>query len=85
MEFIFNPCGEFRGRPEGLDSQIHSPHLQVDAPGIFSDLLRSIQMLRIKWGAECLGKLPHLFIPSKIATLVPEFCGGRPAFGRTAA
>ena len=26
--------------------------------------------------------LPHLFIPVKTAVLVPEFCGGRPAFGR---
>ena len=30
-------------------------------------------MLKRAWGAESNGKLPHLFIPSKIATLVPEF------------
>ena len=30
-------------------------------------------MLKREWGAESNGKLPHLFIPSKIATLVPEF------------
>ena len=27
----------------------------------------------IEWGAESNGKLPHLFIPSKTANLVPEF------------
>ena len=30
-------------------------------------------MLKREWGAEINGKLPHLFIPSKTATLVPEF------------
>ena len=29
-------------------------------------------MLR-EWGAESNGKLPHLFIHSKTATLIPEF------------
>ena len=73
MELIFNPCGEFRWSPEGPVSQIHSPHLLADAPGIFSDLLRSVQMLKRQWDAESNGKLPHLFILSKTSTLVPEF------------
>ena len=30
-------------------------------------------MLKREWGAESSGKLPHLFIPSKTATLVSEF------------
>ena len=30
-------------------------------------------MLKKEWGAESNGKLPHLFIPSKTATLAPEF------------
>ena len=30
-------------------------------------------MLKREWGAECNGKLLHLFIPSKAATLVPAF------------
>ena len=30
-------------------------------------------MLNIGWGAESNRKLQHLFIPSKTATLVPEF------------
>ena len=30
-------------------------------------------MLKIEWGAESNWKLPHLFIRSEIATLVPEF------------
>ena len=39
-----NPCGEFRLSPEGPVSQIHSPQLLVGAPGIFSDLLRYVQL-----------------------------------------
>ena len=35
----------------------------VGAPGIFSDILRSVQMLKREWGAESNGKLPHLFNP----------------------
>ena len=46
MELIFNHCGEFRWSPEDPVSQIYSPHLQAGAPGIFSDLLRSVQMLK---------------------------------------
>ena len=30
-------------------------------------------MLKSVWGSENNGKLLHLFIPSKTATLVPEF------------
>ena len=30
-------------------------------------------MLKREWGAESNGKLPRLIIPSKTATLVPEF------------
>ena len=30
-------------------------------------------MIKREWGAESNGKLPQLFIPSKTATLVPEF------------
>ena len=85
MELIFKLCGEFRWSPEGQVSQIHSPHLHVGAPGMFSDLLRSVQMRRRKWGTESNGKLPHLIIPGKTAALVPDVCGGRPAFGKTAA
>ena len=72
-ELIFNPCDEFRWSPEGPVSQIHSPHLHAGTPGIFSVLLWFVQMLKREWGAESNGKLPHLFIPSKTATLVPEF------------
>ena len=42
-------------------------------------------MLKREWGAESNGKLPHLFIPSKTATLVPEFAVEDLHFGRTAA
>ena len=52
MELIFNPCGEFQWSLEGPFSQNHSPHLYAGAPGIFLDLLRSIQMLKRVWGAE---------------------------------
>ena len=40
-----NRCGEFQWSSEGLVNQIHSPHFHAGAPGIFSALLRSVQML----------------------------------------
>ena len=80
-----NPYGEFRWSPEGPVSQIHSPHLYIGAPGIFSDLLRSVQMLKREWGAESNGKLPHLYIPSKTAAWVPEFAMEDLPLSRTAA
>ena len=49
---MFKPCGEFRWSPEGQVSQIHSHHLLVGAPGNFSDLLRSVQMLRRESGVR---------------------------------
>ena len=85
MELIFNPYGGFRRNPEGPVSQIHSSHLHVGASGIFSDLLMSVQMLKREWSAESNGKLPQLFIPSKTATLVPEFVVEDLPVGRTAA
>ena len=85
MELIFNPCGEFRWSPEGPFSQIHSPHLHVGAPGIFSDLLRSVQMLKREWGVESNRKLLHLLIPGKTAALVPEFAVEDLPLSRTAA
>ena len=36
-----------------------------------------------EWGAESNGKLQHLFIPSKTATLVPEFAVEDLPLGRT--
>ena len=95
-ELIFNTCGEFRWSTEGPVSQIHSPHLDADAPGILSDLLRSVQMLKREWGAESNGWLLHLSIPSKTAawvcvedlplsrtaTLVPEFAVKDLSLGR---
>ena len=63
IELIFNPCGEFQWGPEGPVSQIHSHHHLVGAPGIFSDLLRSVQMLKRELGAKNNGKLPHLLNP----------------------
>ena len=64
-------------------------HCQLDkltlltSPGLFSDLLRSVQMIKREWGAESYGKLPHLIIPSKTATLVPEFAVEYLPFDRT--
>ena len=63
MELIFNLCGEFRWSPKGPVSQIHSPHLHAEAPGIFLYLLKSVQMLKRESGPENNGKLPHLFNP----------------------
>ena len=42
-------------------------------------------MLKREWGAESNGKLPHLFIPSKTATWVPEFAVEDLLLSRTAA
>ena len=44
-------------------------------------------MLKREWGAESNGKLPvpHLFVPSKTATLVPEFAAEDLPLCRTAA
>ena len=42
-------------------------------------------MVKREWGVESNGKLPHLFIPSKTATLVPEFAMEDLPLGRTAA
>ena len=85
MELIFNPCGEFRWSPGCPVSQIHSFHLHAVAPGIFSDLLKSVQMLKGEWGSVSNGKLPHLLIHSKTATLVPEFAVENLPLSRTAA
>ena len=68
MELMFNPCGEFRRSPEGSVSQIHSPHLLVGAPGIFSDLLRSVQMLKREWGCGKPREATVPIHPSKTAT-----------------
>ena len=79
MELIFKPCGQFRWSPEGPVNQIHSPNLHVGVPVIFSDLLRSLQILERErerereWVAESNGKLPQQLIPGKTAALVPEF------------
>ena len=85
MELIFNPCGEFRRSTKGPASQIHSPHLHAGAPGIFSNLLRYVQMLKIERGVESSEKLPDLFIPSKTAPFVPEFAEEALPLGRTPA
>ena len=39
-------------------------------------------MLKREWGAESNGKIPHLFILSKTAALVPEFAVEDSAFGQ---
>ena len=70
MKPIFNPCGEFRRSPMGPDSQIHSPRLLVGDPGIFSDLLRFVQMLKKKWGAESNGSYRTY---SSLVKLQPRF------------
>ena len=64
-------------------SQIYYPHLHVGALRIFSDFLKSVQMLNREWGAESNGKLPYLFIPSNTVTLVPEFLVKALTLGRT--
>ena len=72
---MFNPCGEFR-RAQLTKSTVLAPTLVP---------LGSFQMPKREWVAESNGKLPHLFIPSKTATLVPNFAVEDLPFGRTAA
>ena len=74
IELIFNPCGDFRWSPKGPVSQIHSPRFHVVAPGIFSDLLRSVKMLKRESGVrKATGSYCTCSIPCKTAALVPEF------------
>ena len=42
-------------------------------------------MPKREWDAESNGKLPYLYIPSKTATLVPEFAVKDLPLGRTVA
>ena len=42
-------------------------------------------MPKREWGAESNGKLPHVFIPGKIAALVPEFAVEDLPLGKTVA
>ena len=51
MELIFKLYSEFRS-PEGPVIQINSPDLHVGAPGILSDLLRSVQRLKRESGVR---------------------------------
>ena len=56
----------------GLVSQIQSLHLHAGAPGIFSDILRSVQKLKREWGAEtagCYRTYSSLVKPERIAVL----------------
>ena len=89
MELIFNPCGEFRWSTEDPVSQIHSPYLHVGAPAIFSDLLRTVQMLKKEWVAESNGKrnLGFLSLRRKSASgqncsHAAWVCSERPSFGQ---
>ena len=80
MELIFNPYGEFQRSPEAQLAKSSPPQW---GPGIFSDLLRSVQMIKREWGVESNGKLLHLFIPSKTAPLVTVFAVKDLPLGRT--
>ena len=68
-----------------MNTILYTHHLHAGAPGIFSDFIRSVQMLKREWGAKNNGKPPHLFNPWWNCSLGSWVCGGRPAFDRTAA
>ena len=71
MELMFNTCGEFRWSPEGPVSQIHSPHHLFGAPGIFSYLLKFVQMVKERVGC---GKQREATAPIKsLVKLQPWF------------
>ena len=75
MELIFNLCGEFRRSSE---AQLAKSSLLTFSWGPW-DLFSSFKVCsdakerECVWGAESNWMLPHLFTPSKTATLVPEF------------
>ena len=79
MELIFNSCGEFRWSPGSPVSQIHSPHLHAEPPGIFSKPLRSVQMLKREWVRKATGSYRTYSSLVKITTWASDFAGGRPA------
>ena len=58
----------------------HSPHLHVVPLGSFQICSDAKEK---EWGTERNEKLLHLFIPSKTATLVPEFAVKGMPLGRT--
>ena len=72
MKLIFNPCDEFRLSPNCSQPNPLSS-LPRWCPSNLFRFLRSVQILKKEWGVESNGKLPHLFIPGKAATLVPVF------------
>ena len=85
MELILNPCGEFWWSPESPVSQIHSPHLHVGAPGIFSHLLRSVKILKRESGIrKATGSYCTYSKLGKTATLVPGFAVEDLPLARTA-
>ena len=83
-------CPDLRSgkkNPEVRRAQLakFTPHLDAGNPGIFSDLLRSDQMLKREQIAKSNGKLTYRFILSKTATVVPEFAVEDLPLGRSAA
>ena len=83
MKLIFNPVANF-GKIWRVQLAKSTHHLHVGIPGIFSDLLRSVQLLKRERGAESNLKVPYLFIPSKTVSLVPELAMEDLPLGRTA-
>ena len=90
LQFYFG--GMSSAFPEGPVSQIHSPHLHVDAPGIISHLLRSVKMLKREREREReresgVGKTTgsyRTYLPlGIIAALVPESAVKDLPLGRT--
>ena len=68
------PSDEFRWSTQGPGRQIHSLHLHVGAPGIFSDLLRSAHMLkRDRMVRKATGSCRTYSISGKTAALVDKF------------
>ena len=70
MELIFNPCGEFWWSLGGPVSQIHSPHLHVDAPGIF---FRSFKVSYSKERVGCGKKREATTTIQSLVKLQPWF------------
>ena len=73
MELTFNSYGEIRWSPEGPVPNPLSPPPRWCPWDLFTSFKVCSDAKERDRGAESNGKLPHLFYPWKIATLVPEF------------
>ena len=62
-----------RGSNPGPLSNRRACYCLFPSGGLFSDLLRSVQILKREWVRKATGSYRTYYIPSKTAALVPDF------------